>query len=151
MEKENERVASPKYYNSHPSGVECITIIRHYVCDIANAIKYMWRAGLKTEEGMSKTDKEIEDCEKALWYLRDYQRHCSEYVKKTYLGAHPSGIDCDTIASCYCDDIASAFRCLWFVGLVVDGTLTLSVGEDTRIRLAVEAIERHIEAIRAKK
>ena len=30
-----EQVNHPKHYNSHPAGIECIDIIRHYTCDIA--------------------------------------------------------------------------------------------------------------------
>ena len=67
-----EHVNHPKHYNSHPNGIECIDIIRHYVCDIANAIKYLWRAGLKAEMGMEDAEKEIEDLRKALWYIEDY-------------------------------------------------------------------------------
>jgi len=65
-------VNHPKHYNSHPSGIECITIIRHYVCDIAMAIKYLWRQGLKQEQGMDPIQKQIEDCKKAIWYINDY-------------------------------------------------------------------------------
>jgi hypothetical protein len=69
--KDKESVNHPKHYNSHPSGVECIDIIRHYCYDIGAAIKYLWRAGLKTEEGMTDRDKEIEDLRKAIWYIND--------------------------------------------------------------------------------
>ena len=68
-----EHVNHPKHYNSHPNGIECIDIIRHYVCDIANAIKYLWRAGLKPEMGKENAEKEIEDLKKALWYIEDYR------------------------------------------------------------------------------
>ena len=54
-----EHVNHPKHYNSHPNGIECIDIIRHYVCDIANAIKYLWRAGLKAELGMEDAEKDV--------------------------------------------------------------------------------------------
>lgn len=64
-------VNHPKHYNSHPSGVECIDIVRHYCFDIGNAIKYLWRCGLKKEEGMTDREKEIEDLEKAVWYIQD--------------------------------------------------------------------------------
>ena len=67
-----EHVNHPKHYNQHPAGIECIDIIRHYTCDIANAIKYLWRAGLKPEMGKDDAEKEIEDLEKALWYIDDY-------------------------------------------------------------------------------
>ena len=55
-----EHVNHPKHYNSHPNGIECIDIIRHYVCDIANAIKYLWRAGLKVEIGMDEPDRNLD-------------------------------------------------------------------------------------------
>lgn len=56
-------VQRPKHYNSHPSGVECITITRHLTFNIGNAIKYLWRAGLK--------DALVQDLEKAVWYIQD--------------------------------------------------------------------------------
>ena len=64
-------VQHPKHYNSHPSGIECIEIVRHHNFNIGNAIKYLWRAGLKHEEGISDTDKQIEDLRKALFYISD--------------------------------------------------------------------------------
>lgn len=66
-----DKVNHPKYYTSHPSGIECIEITRHYCFAIGNAIKYLWRAGLKVEEGMTDKQKEIEDLEKAIWYIKD--------------------------------------------------------------------------------
>ena len=73
-----EQVNHPKHYNSHPNGIECIYIIRHYTCDIANAIKYLWRAGLKPDMGKEDAEKEIEDLKKALWYINDYVLNCQE-------------------------------------------------------------------------
>lgn len=70
-----EQVNHPKHYNQHPAGIECIDIIRHYVCDIAMAIKYLWRAGLKPEMGKEDAEKEIEDLNKALWYIEDYTKN----------------------------------------------------------------------------
>jgi hypothetical protein len=67
----NPRINHPEYYNKHPSGVECIDITRHYCFSIGNAIKYLWRAGLKTEEGLTSVEKELEDLEKAIWYIND--------------------------------------------------------------------------------
>ena len=69
-----EHVNHPAHYQ-RKDGIECIVIIRHYVCDIANAIKYLWRAGLKSEMGMEDAEKESEDLEKALWYIEDYRIH----------------------------------------------------------------------------
>lgn len=67
----NDNVNHPEHYTSHPSGVECITITRHYCFDIGNAIKYLWRAGLKRDADLSNVDKEIEDLRKAIWYIND--------------------------------------------------------------------------------
>ena len=69
--KTNDMVNHPKHYTSHPSGVECIEITRHYCFSIGNAIKYLWRAGLKAEQGMQDKQKEIQDLEKAIWYIND--------------------------------------------------------------------------------
>lgn len=55
-------VNHPEHYTSHPSGVEAITITEHYTFNLGNAIKYIWRAGLKTGDP-------TQDLEKARWYL----------------------------------------------------------------------------------
>ena len=55
-------VNHPAHYNSHPSGVECITVVEHFGFNVGNAIKYLWRCGLKGDE--------IEDLKKALWYVQ---------------------------------------------------------------------------------
>ncbi len=54
-------VNNPSHYNSHPSGVECITVAEHFNFNVGNAIKYLWRAGLKTAL--------VEDLKKARWYI----------------------------------------------------------------------------------
>ena len=54
-------VDHPEHYTSHPSGVECIDITEHFNFNIGNAIKYLWRAGLKGDA--------VEDLEKARWYI----------------------------------------------------------------------------------
>lgn len=66
-----DNVNHPAYYNSHPSGIECIEVIRHYCFDIGNAIKYLWRAGLKQDADKTSKEKEIEDLNKAIWYIKD--------------------------------------------------------------------------------
>jgi hypothetical protein len=66
-----ESVNHPSHYTQHPSGVECIDIIRYYCFSIGSAIKYLWRAGLKKDASLSDKEKEIEDLEKAIWCIRD--------------------------------------------------------------------------------
>ena len=61
----SEQVNHPKHYTTDPSGVECIQITRHRNFNIGNAIKYIWRAGIKDDK------KQVEDLRKAIWYLND--------------------------------------------------------------------------------
>lgn len=64
-QKQHDAVNHPKHYTSHPSGVECITITEHYNFCVGNAIKYLWRNGLKADEGSSS----VKDLKKAIWYI----------------------------------------------------------------------------------
>lgn len=57
----NDPVNHPSHYTSHPSGVECITVVEHMGFCVGNAIKYLWRAGLKGAT--------LEDLKKARWYI----------------------------------------------------------------------------------
>ena len=77
-----DNVNHPAHYNSHPSGIECIEITRHHNFDIGNAIKYLWRAGLKSEEGMEDADKQVEDLNKAIWYINDEIKRITELKKR---------------------------------------------------------------------
>lgn len=61
----SDAVNHPKHYTSHPSGIEAIEVTRHHGFAIGNAIKYLWRAGLKDDK------KQIEDLRKAIWYIND--------------------------------------------------------------------------------
>jgi hypothetical protein len=60
-----DQVNHPQHYTTHPSGIEAIQITRHMNFNLGNAIKYIWRAGIKDE---SKT---IQDLEKAIFYIKD--------------------------------------------------------------------------------
>lgn len=66
---QHDNVNHPKHYTSHPSGVECIQVTEHYNFNIGNAIKYLWRNGLKVEDGKELRDKQVEDLKKAVWYI----------------------------------------------------------------------------------
>ena len=59
----NDMVNHPSHYKSHPSGVEAIEITRHMNFNLGNAMKYIWRAGLKNDQ--------IEDLQKARFYIED--------------------------------------------------------------------------------
>jgi hypothetical protein len=60
---EHDPINHPKHFTSHPSGIECIEVVRHMGFNLGNATKYIWRAGLKGDA--------IEDLKKAVWYLND--------------------------------------------------------------------------------
>jgi hypothetical protein len=62
METNLDMVNHPPHYTSDPSGVECIEIVQHKNFCVGNAIKYLWRAGLKGDY--------VEDLEKAIFYAR---------------------------------------------------------------------------------
>ena len=72
MQKE-DKVNSPSHYNwlKKLAGVEVIDITRHLDFDLGNAVKYILRAGRKTEEGYDNRSKTIEDLKKAVWYIND--------------------------------------------------------------------------------
>ncbi len=58
----HDPVNHPKHYTSHPSNIECIQITEHMGFCLGNAMKYIWRADLKSDA--------IEDLEKAIWYIQ---------------------------------------------------------------------------------
>ena len=124
-----DNVNHPSHYTSDKSGVECIEITRHRNFNIGNAIKYLWRAGLK---GGGNSTKEIEDLKKAIFYItREIENieddiadaeeelstwTTSDYSKKLYdeildsaKEAHPAGKgirveDCEVVEDDYCWD-----------------------------------------------
>lgn len=64
------------HYNQYPSGVECVAIAEHFGFNVGNAIKYLWRAGLKSGSA-------VEDLRKAAWYVnREIDRLTRAKAKK---------------------------------------------------------------------
>lgn len=61
--KVKDTVSHPSHYNMHPSGVECIEIVRHMTYNEGSATAYIWRSGHKGNK--------IEDLKKAIWHLQD--------------------------------------------------------------------------------
>ena len=59
----DDKVNHPVHYNKHPSGIECIEVVRHMNFNIGNAIKYLWRSDFK--------DATLQDLEKARWCIED--------------------------------------------------------------------------------
>jgi hypothetical protein len=58
----HDPVNHPAHYTGHPSGIEAIQICEWMSFCRGNAIKYIFRAGLKGDEA--------EDLKKAVWYLQ---------------------------------------------------------------------------------
>ena len=58
----NEDAINPKHYTQIKI-IECIEITEQFNFCRGNAIKYIWRAGLKSK------DTEIQDLRKAAWYI----------------------------------------------------------------------------------
>lgn len=79
------KIDHPVHYNSHPSGVECIDIAEHHNFNVGNAIKYIWRAGIKKEQGLSDLEKELEDIDKAIWYLTRHRNNLDSKIKDVKL------------------------------------------------------------------
>jgi hypothetical protein len=61
--RHSDMVNHPPHYTRHPSGVECIDVVRHMNFNLGNAVKYIWRCD---EKGNA-----VEDLRKAVFYLQD--------------------------------------------------------------------------------
>ena len=73
FDKKHDKVNHPSHYLwlKDKVGIKVIDITRHMDFDLGNAIKYILRAGHKTEEGYDNKSKTIEDLKKAIWYIND--------------------------------------------------------------------------------
>ena len=65
-----DSVNHPSHYTNHLSGVECIQVTEHMNFCIGNAMKYLWRSGLKGDV--------VEDLKKARWYIEREIRRIEE-------------------------------------------------------------------------
>ena len=149
----SNRVEHPSYYQG-ANGIECIDIIRHYTCDIANAQKYLMRAGHKPEQGMTQEEKEIEDLKKSLFYIDDYRQHHKHIRKgecdtKTMLRRvrKVTGHTAEQIVSGYPKPIADAITLLLVVGIIDAGKVYADICWDVCLEQATAAIQVRILAI----
>ena len=124
-QSKQDNVNHPKHYTEHPSGIECIEITEHFNFCLGNAIKYIWRAGLKSDR--------LEDLRKARFYVdREIAAlSCHGYIPWAYNRVinmakqskpkgnenHPSGIECIQITEHFNFCLGSAIECIWMVGL----------------------------------
>ena len=77
MTIENDPVNHPAHYTKHPSGIECIQITEHMNFCLGNAVKYIWRAGIKGNA--------VEDLKKAKWYIERELDRIAENRFEEYL------------------------------------------------------------------
>lgn len=61
---------NPPHYKDRVPGIECIDVTKHFSFLRGNAIKYLWRAGLKGDP--------IEDLKKAIWYIQSEIDHLEQ-------------------------------------------------------------------------
>ena len=59
----SDDVNHPQHYADRVPGIECIDVVEHFDFNRGNAIKCIWRAGLKGD-----TAQEIQDLRKSAWY-----------------------------------------------------------------------------------
>jgi len=89
----NETVNHPSHYGGAENPYEAIKVIEAWGLDfhLGNTIKYISRAGKKT------IDKELEDLQKAEWYLKRKIEQVKEKV--TVITAKPvtTGLDKDQV------------------------------------------------------
>lgn len=82
----SDSVNHPKHYK-HPSGAECIDIAEWFPFNLGNAIKYIWRAGIKSDR--------LEDLRKARWYVdreiareEEQRKRAAQVFTDPIMGSH---------------------------------------------------------------
>ena len=80
-EQNTDNVNHPAHYTwlKDLCGIEVIDITRHMNFCCGNALKYILRAGHKKDASLTDTDKQIEDLNKAIWYLKDEIKRITEF------------------------------------------------------------------------
>jgi len=77
-----EQVSNPTHYNQHKSGIECIDVCQWFGFNVGNAIKYVWRAGLKK-------DLATQDINKAIWYINRHLNEDAEWQRSRLPKEYP--------------------------------------------------------------
>ena len=60
-----------EFYDMAKKMNQQIVVTSHRNFNIGNAIKYLWRAGLKESVGKDTLEKQVEDLRKAVFYIND--------------------------------------------------------------------------------
>ncbi len=82
QEQHPDVVNHPRHYTwlKDFCGIEPIDICRHMDFNRGNALKYILRAGHKQEQGLTPPQKEIQDLQKAIFYINNE----IELIKQRY-------------------------------------------------------------------
>lgn len=77
-----ENKVNPAHYKG--GGYEVIDIIEFFELNFhrGNILKYVLRAGKKQEEGYEALEKEMEDLQKAAWYLAREMKRVSKRLEE---------------------------------------------------------------------
>ena len=80
-EQKTDNVNHPQHYTwlKELCGIEVIDITRHMNFCLGCAIKYILRAGHKKDASLTDTEKQIEDLNKAIWYIKDEIKRITEF------------------------------------------------------------------------
>ena len=83
--QKTDNVNHPAHYTwlKDLCGIEVIDITRHMNFCCGNALKYIIRAGHKKDASLTDTEKQIEDLNKAIWYLKDEIKRITEFNNTT--------------------------------------------------------------------
>ena len=60
--QEYDPVNSPAHYKDRVPGIEAIEVTENFNFNVGNALKYLWRHGMKGDP--------VQDLEKAVWYIQ---------------------------------------------------------------------------------
>ena len=153
----SNRVNHPEYYKKN--GIETIEVIRHYVCDIANAQKYLMRAGEKPEQGMTAEEKEVEDLRKALWYIQDVRENSLSILLQAKVVTEPTmllkifdttGHKGEDITEDFNEHISEAISNLLMVGLISGGKIYRCRMSSVYLSNATQEIQQRILEIESQ-
>ena len=84
-EQKTDNVNHPQHYTwlKELCGIEVIDITRHMNFCCGCALKYILRAGHKKDASLTDKEKQIEDLNKAIWYINDEIKRITEFENKT--------------------------------------------------------------------
>ena len=139
---------NPAHYKSHPSGVECIQVIYPLFYGAGNAIKYLWRLGMK--------DEDLQELSKAMWYVMhsmdadmDYDWLDNPFASRVafnmWQDAEPEGYRKWAIQFIYMGDYTNAMKVIkdWYADIM--GIDVIDVIEPVVPTVAINpyALEEH--------